>query len=260
MPGQQMRRKNVRRKLNAMALEFQDKNVLIVDGQSAANLLRLACTLLIIHDACLDSIVRGTTSKEIIQMAKDVGAKSVIVASCAPPIRYSNVYGIDMPSRAELVAHDRDTSAIAQEIGCDLVIFQKLEDLVSSVRQFNPSIPQFDCSVFTGEYVTGGVSEAYLAGLEQLRADNVKGKTLVGGLGTLEGKGGGGINRNGKQGSGMDGVNANATSASVVNGSGSRNGNEGTGMHENGFGGQAQASGPIHGGDTVGLHNGWNLN
>ena len=166
-------------------------------------------------------------------MAKDVGAKKVIVASCAPPIRYSNVYGIDMPSRAELVAHDRDTEAIAQEIGCDLVIFQKLDDLVSSVRQFNPSIPQFDCSVFTGEYVTGGVSEEYLLGLEKLRADNVKGKLLVGGLGTLEGKGGGGINRDGKE-----GLNGNA-----LNGEG-----------------QGQANGPSHGGDTVGLHNGWNLN
>jgi len=152
MPGQQMRRKNVRRKLNAMALEFANKNVLIVD----------------------DSIVRGTTSKEIIQMAKDVGAKKVIVASCAPPIRYSNVYGIDMPSRSELVAHDRTTDSIAQTIGADLVIFQTLPDLISSVRQFNPAIQKFDCSVFTGEYVTGGVDEEYLARLEQIRADNTK--------------------------------------------------------------------------------------
>ncbi|PCH37745.1 Amidophosphoribosyltransferase [Wolfiporia cocos MD-104 SS10] len=150
MPGQQMRRKNVRRKLNAMALEFANKNVLIVD----------------------DSIVRGTTSKEIIQMAKDVGAKKVIVASCAPPIRYSNVYGIDMPSRSELVAHNRDTASIAQTIGADLVIFQTLPDLIASVRQFNPSITKFDCSVFTGEYVTGGVDEEYLSRLEKIRADN----------------------------------------------------------------------------------------
>ncbi|KZT09750.1 amidophosphoribosyltransferase [Laetiporus sulphureus 93-53] len=158
MPGQQMRRKNVRRKLNAMALEFANKNVLIVDG--------------------MYSIVRGTTSKEIIQMAKDVGAKKVIVASCAPPIRYSNVYGIDMPSRSELVAHNRDSDAIAQAIGADLVIYQTLPDLISSVRQFNPSIPKFDCSVFTGEYVTGGVDEEYLTGLEQLRTDNAKTKGL----------------------------------------------------------------------------------
>lgn len=152
MPGQQQRRKNVRRKLNAMALEFVDKTVLLVD----------------------DSIVRGTTSKEIIQMAKDVGAKKVIVASCAPPIRYSNVYGIDMPSRHELVAFQKNEEEIAAAIGADLVIFQTLPDLVSSVRQFNPSITTFDCSVFTGEYVTGGVGEEYLRHIEQLRSDNVK--------------------------------------------------------------------------------------
>jgi amidophosphoribosyltransferase len=154
MPGQQMRKKNVRRKLNAMALEFSGKNVLLVD----------------------DSIVRGTTSKEIVQMAKDVGAKSVIFASCAPPIRYSNVYGIDMPSRAELVAYGRSEREVAHEIGADLVIYQKLDDLVESVRQLNRDIERFDCSVFTGDYVTGGVVDAYLTHLESLRADNVKGK------------------------------------------------------------------------------------
>ncbi|TCD66179.1 amidophosphoribosyltransferase [Steccherinum ochraceum] len=208
MPGQTMRRKNVRRKLNAMALEFANKNVLIVD----------------------DSIVRGTTSKEIIQMAKDVGAKSVIVASCAPPIRYSNVYGIDMPSRMELVAHERTTEEIASAIGADLVIFQTLPDLVESVRHLNPRIGRFDCSVFTGEYVTGGVDEAYLQGLEVLRADNVKGKMLVGGLGTLEGKGGGGVNR-----TKVNGVNGHAEEAPPISASSS------------------------HGGDTIGLHNGWGL-
>ncbi|KAF8077676.1 phosphoribosyltransferase-like protein [Lyophyllum atratum] len=170
MPGQQMRKKNVRRKLNAMALEFVDKVVLLVD----------------------DSIVRGTTSKEIIQMAKDVGAKKVIVASCAPPIRYPNVYGIDMPSRAELVAHGRDTEEIAEAIGADLVIFQTLPDLELSVRHLNPNITTFDCSVFTGEYVTGGVTEEYLLHLEGLRADNMRGKALKADLGALEGKGGGG--------------------------------------------------------------------
>ncbi|KAJ7343186.1 phosphoribosyltransferase-like protein [Mycena albidolilacea] len=156
MPGQEMRKKNVRRKLNAMALEFVGKNVLLVD----------------------DSIVRGTTSKEIVQMAKDVGAKKVIVASCAPPIRFSNVYGIDMPSRTELVAHGRDTDSIASAIGADLVIFQTLPDLIESVRQFNPSINTFDCSVFTGDYVTGDVDEAYLAHLESLRADNARDKVM----------------------------------------------------------------------------------
>ncbi|KAJ7775163.1 phosphoribosyltransferase-like protein [Mycena metata] len=156
MPGQEMRKKNVRRKLNAMALEFVGKNVLLVD----------------------DSIVRGTTSKEIVQMAKDVGAKKVIVASCAPPIRHSNVYGIDMPSRTELVAYGRDTESIASAIGADLVIFQTLPDLIESVRQFNPDITSFDCSVFTGDYVTGDVDEKYLSHLESLRADNARGKAM----------------------------------------------------------------------------------
>lgn len=152
MPGQQMRRKNVRKKLNAMALEFSGKNILIVD----------------------DSIVRGTTSKEIIQMARDVGAKKIILASCAPPIRHSNVYGIDMPSRRELVAYGRSIPDVAKEIGADLVIYQTLPDLIAAVRQFNPAIETFDCSVFTGEYITGDVDEEYLCGLEQTRADNVK--------------------------------------------------------------------------------------
>ncbi|KAF8163568.1 phosphoribosyltransferase-like protein [Crassisporium funariophilum] len=203
MPGQQMRKKNVRKKLNAMALEFADKNVLLVD----------------------DSIVRGTTSKEIVQMAKDVGAKKVIVASCAPPIRYPNVYGIDMPSRMELVAHGRDTDAIASAIGADLVIFQTLPDLVNSVRQFNPSIGAFDCSVFTGEYVTGGVDESYLQHLESLRADNMRAKSLNLNLGALEGKGGGGTVPNG------DSHEAKTGASTPVNSSD----------------------------DTVGLHNTWNM-
>jgi len=172
MPGQQMRRKNVRKKLNAMALEFVDKNVLLVD----------------------DSIVRGTTSKEIIQMAKDVGAKKVIVASCSPPIRYSNVYGIDMPSRSELVAYGRTTEEIAVAIGADLVIFQKLLDLIASVRQLNPSLETFDCSVFTGEYVTGGVDERYLTHVESLRADHVKNGTVPTGPKAVEAKGTNGLN------------------------------------------------------------------
>jgi len=152
MPGQQMRRKNVRRKLNAMALEFSGKSVLIVD----------------------DSIVRGTTSKEIIQMAKDVGARKVIFASCAPPIRFSNVYGIDMPSRKELVAYHRNPSQIAEALGADLVIYQTLPDLISSVQQFNPKLTAFDCSVFTGEYVTGDIDEKYLAWVEDSRSEKTR--------------------------------------------------------------------------------------
>ncbi len=154
MPGQSVRRKNVRRKLNAMALEFSGKNVLIVD----------------------DSIVRGTTSKEIIQMARDAGAKKVIMASCAPPIRYSNVYGIDMPSRQELVAYGRTVEQVAEYIQADMVIYQTLEDLIDSVQQFNPELKQFDCSVFDGVYVTGGVDADYIAHLEHLRSENAKAK------------------------------------------------------------------------------------
>ncbi|KAL8286329.1 hypothetical protein RQP46_004817 [Phenoliferia psychrophenolica] len=181
MPGQEVRRKNVRRKLNAMALEFSGKIVLLVD----------------------DSIVRGTTSKEIIQMARDAGAKKVIMASCAPPIRFPNVYGIDMPSRHELVAHERTEAEISSEIGADLVIFQTLPDLIKSCSQFNPSLTEFDCSVFTGKYVTGGVDEDYLAGLETMRSDNAKrklkasatgphGLPLVNGVGNLPGESGNG--------------------------------------------------------------------
>ncbi|GAA6042764.1 hypothetical protein JCM8097_007465 [Rhodosporidiobolus ruineniae] len=172
MPGQELRRKNVRRKLNAMALEFAGKNVLIVD----------------------DSIVRGTTSKEIIQMARDAGAAKVIMASCAPPIRYPNVYGIDMPSRKELVAHGRTEEQISDYIGADLCIFQTLPDLVQSCSQFNPAIKQFDCSVFTGEYVTGGIDDDYLQHIEDLRNDNAKAKANRAGqpqqMTTVNGKGG----------------------------------------------------------------------
>lgn len=125
-----------------------------------------------------DSIVRGTTSKEIVQMAKDVGAAKVIFASCAPAIRHQNVYGIDMPSRKELVAHDRSEDEVAAHIGADLVIYQKLDDLVESCRAFNRDIEQFDCSVFTGEYVTGGVDAGYIERLERLRSDNAKAKKL----------------------------------------------------------------------------------
>jgi len=157
-------------------------------------------------------------------MAKDVGAKMVIVASCAPPIRHSNVYVIDMPSRAELVAYGRNTEEIAEAIGADLVVFQTLPDLIASVRQFNPSISTFDCSVFTGEYVTGGVSEEYLRQLESLRADNVRNKV------TVDSQGG-------------------SHESEVGRGNGFRNG-------EN----VVASSGPINGADdTVGLHNTWNV-
>src|SRR5688572_2415497 len=149
MPGQELRKKSVRQKLNAMGIEFKDKNVLLVD----------------------DSIVRGTTSREIVQMARESGAKKVFFASAAPPVRYPNVYGIDMPSRGELIANGRTEDEIAQLIGADAVIYQDLEALVSAVGQLNPDIERFDCSCFDGVYVTGDVSEAYLASVEAARSD-----------------------------------------------------------------------------------------
>ncbi|KAI8049034.1 phosphoribosyltransferase-like protein [Syncephalis plumigaleata] len=152
MPGQTMRRKNVRRKLNAMAMEFAGKNVLLVD----------------------DSIVRGTTSSEIVQMARDVGAKKVYFASAAPAIRYANVYGIDMPSPHELVAYNRDEKEIAKVIGADCVIFQTLPDLVAACNKFNPTLKQFDTSVFDGRYVTGDVSSEYLRMIDSARNDEEK--------------------------------------------------------------------------------------
>lgn len=152
MPGQKQRVKSVRQKLNPIELEFRGKNVLLVD----------------------DSIVRGTTSKQIVQMARDMGAKKVYLASAAPPVRYPNVYGIDMPAAEELVAFGRTEAQIAEYIGCDRLIYQDLDDLVAAVRQGNKSITQFDCSCFDGNYVTGGVSDVYLDRLRTRRSDAAK--------------------------------------------------------------------------------------
>lgn len=152
MPGQKQRKKSVRQKLNAIDLEFRGKNVLLVD----------------------DSIVRGTTSKQIIQMAREAGANKVYFASAAPPVRFPNVYGIDMPVATELVAHDRTVEEIAQEIEADWLVFQDLEDLKQCVRKRNPRMEQFDASVFDGSYVTGDVNQDYLDHLKQMRNDNVK--------------------------------------------------------------------------------------
>lgn len=149
MPGQQMRRRSVRQKLNAIDLEFKGKSVLLVD----------------------DSIVRGTTSQEIIRMARDAGAKKVYFASAAPPVRYPNVYGIDMPAAKELIAHGRDPDEVAHLIGADRVIYQDLDDLVASVGKGNRSISRFDTSCFSGEYVTGDVTRDYLDMLEVQRND-----------------------------------------------------------------------------------------
>ena len=152
MPGQTARKKSVRQKLNAIDLEFKGKNVLLVD----------------------DSIVRGTTSQQIIQMARDAGAKSVGMASAAPPVRYPNVYGIDMPSAPELVAHGRTVEQVAEEIGADWLIYQDLDDLIEAVHKGNRRIERFDTSCFNGDYVTGDVSAHYLDQLELLRSDSAK--------------------------------------------------------------------------------------
>ena len=147
MPGQAVRKKSVRQKLNAMAIEFKGKNVLIVD----------------------DSIVRGTTSHEIVQMARDAGAKSVIFASAAPPVKFPNVYGIDMPTRGELVAHGRTDEEVAQIIGADYLVYQDVEDLKQAVRDINPALSRFEASCFDGDYITGDVTSEYLDVIERAR-------------------------------------------------------------------------------------------
>ena len=150
MPGQQARKKSVRQKLNAIDLDFKGKNVLLVD----------------------DSIVRGTTSRQIVQMARDMGAKKVYFASAAPPVRYPNVYGIDMPAASELVAHGRTEQEVADYIGCDRLIYQQLDDLINAVqKKTRSSVTRFDTSVVSGEYITGDVNEAYLDKLESCRND-----------------------------------------------------------------------------------------
>ncbi|MGB2105893.1 MAG: amidophosphoribosyltransferase [Porticoccaceae bacterium] len=152
MPGQKERKKSVRQKLNAVKLEFSGKNVLLVD----------------------DSIVRGTTSKEIIQMARDAGAKKVYMVSAAPGVRYPNVYGIDMPTANELIAHDRTDEEVGKIIGADWIIYQDLDDLIASGTEGNPEVKSFDCSVFNGHYVTGDVDESYLNHMHATRNDDAK--------------------------------------------------------------------------------------
>ncbi len=148
MPGQAMRKKSVRQKLNAISVEFKDKNVLLVD----------------------DSIVRGTTSREIVQMARDAGARKVYFASAAPPVKFPNVYGIDMPSRKELIATGRTDEEICREISADRIIYQDLDDLKAAVHKCNPNIARFDCSCFDGEYITGDITAEYLDRVEAARA------------------------------------------------------------------------------------------
>ena len=150
MPGQSQRKKSVRQKLNPIELEFRDKNVLLVD----------------------DSVVRGTTSQQIIEMAREMGAKKVYFASAAPAVRYPNVYGIDMPSATELVAHGRTDDEVGAEIGADRMIYLTLDNLIKSTQGGDIKIDQFDCSVFDGKYITGDIDDAYLARLEQARNDD----------------------------------------------------------------------------------------
>ncbi len=151
MPGQEQRKRSVRQKLNAIDLEFRDKNVLIVD----------------------DSIVRGTTSRQIIQMARDAGARKVYFASASPPVRYPNIYGIDMPAPSELIASGRDEKEIEKELGADRLIYQGLDDLIEACREGNAGITRFDTSCFSGEYVTG-VEDGYLEDLQTRRSDQAK--------------------------------------------------------------------------------------
>jgi amidophosphoribosyltransferase len=152
MPGQQLRKKSVRQKLSPIELEFSGKNVLLVD----------------------DSIVRGTTSGQIVEMARDAGAKKVYMASAAPPVRYPNVYGIDMPAVDELIAHNKTILEIQKSIGADWLVYQTVEDLIEAVRYDKNPIDNFESSCFTGEYVTGDVDGAYLNTLELQRSDNAK--------------------------------------------------------------------------------------
>ena len=152
MPGQKLRKRSVKQKLNPIDIEFRDKNVLLVD----------------------DSIVRGHTSKQIIQMVKNCGAKKVFFASASPPVRFQNVYGIDMPATKELIAHKRTVRQIKRKIGADELIYQELEELTLAAHIGNPKIKKFEDSVFTGNYCAGNVTEEFLEGLEKDRMDAMR--------------------------------------------------------------------------------------
>jgi amidophosphoribosyltransferase len=147
MPGQAVRKKSVRQKLNVIASEFKDRNVLLVD----------------------DSIVRGTTSQEIVQMARDAGARKVYLASAAPPVRFPNVYGIDMPTATELVAHNRSVEEIRQIIGCDALIYQDVDGMKNAIGKLSSKIRGFDASCFDGVYVTGDITADDITRLNESR-------------------------------------------------------------------------------------------
>jgi len=161
MPGQAVRKKSVRQKLNTIGLEFKGKNVLLVD----------------------DSIVRGTTSREIVEMARAAGANKVYMASAAPPVRYQNIYGIDMPNQHELIATGRDDEEIARIIGADSLIYQDIGDMQKAVSDLNPALTQFDASCFTGEYITGDITPEYLARIAMPRNVEERGGGLQFNLG-----------------------------------------------------------------------------
>jgi amidophosphoribosyltransferase len=154
MPGQEKRKKSVRQKLNPIDLEIKDKNVLLID----------------------DSIVRGTTSKQIIEMARNAGAKKVFFASAAPPVKFPNVYGIDMPASSELIASNKSDEELAKFIGADWLLYQTLDDLIESVRFEDSEVKDFDTSCFSGDYVTNDVTQAYLQKIELKRNDAAKTK------------------------------------------------------------------------------------
>jgi amidophosphoribosyltransferase len=149
MPGQAIRKKSVRQKLNAIGSEFKGKSVLLVD----------------------DSIVRGTTSLEIVQMARESGAKRVIFASAAPPVKFPNVYGIDMPTRGELIAHGRSVEEVCREITADRLVYQDLDALKRSISDANPALKDFEASCFDGKYITGDISRDYLDHIENVRGN-----------------------------------------------------------------------------------------
>lgn len=152
MPGQSIRRDSVRKKLNPVDREFKGKNVLLVD----------------------DSIVRGNTSRKIVEMARQSGANKVVFASAAPPVRYPNVYGIDMPAASELIANGRSEEEVAHSIGADRLFYQRVEDLLEAVNILPSAPARFDASCFNAEYVTGRVSQEYLEELEQRRSDGAR--------------------------------------------------------------------------------------
>ena len=154
MSQQNERSKSVKRKLNAIKSEFSNKTVLLVD----------------------DSIVRGTTSRQIVEMAREAGAKKVYMASAAPPVKFPNVYGIDMPASKEFIADNRTIHEVADFIGCDKLFYQNLNDLIDAVKSESPSVTEFDSSCFDGKYITGDVNEDYLLALDELRNDAEKRK------------------------------------------------------------------------------------